>query len=338
MLALSVCIALNLIPQSLTAQVITLPAAGPTAVMTSAGGGPVVSQVLDISGVPAGNYFQFSLTAQFNPEGANPCFSSDVGFGLMSGTTVLLPMTSAGAADAQPDASVVDLNWHGTLLYNGGDPITANFRSSYDDADGPYTCTMSNIILEIRPLLGTGDTTPAIPGPYSILSGIPPAGTEVNVNLDTSALTEDNYFFVEMTADWTTGPAPEAFSNTMEFELRDATGRILLPYGKTRFGSMNDASPASPTWVGITSDLYSGGPLTAHFRDTYTEFINGSRVGFNSVISNIQLTFYPIPSTKITLPTRSGPFGPIVGGGDYEPIAFDLSSVQPGATQPHAAR
>ena len=322
-LAIAVCLTLGLLPQNLNGQIVTLPSAGPTAVLTSAGGGPVVSQVLDVSGVPSGNYFQFSLTAQFNPEGANPCFSADVQFGLTSGGTDLFPM--AGADNSQPDANVVDLNWSGTFLYNGGDPLSANFRSSFNDAMGPYTCSMSNIIMEIRPLLGTGDMTPAIAGPFNIVSGIPPAGTEISVNLDTSSLTEDNYFFVEMSADWAPGTAPAAFSNTMEFELRDGAGRILLPYSNTRIGSLNNSNPATPKWIGLSNDLYSGGPLTAHFRDRYTE--NAGATVFNSVISNLQLTFYSIPSTKITLPTRTGPFGPIIGGGPFVTVGFDLSSV-----------
>ena len=128
-------------------------------------GGSSVSKVLDVTGIPATDYFHATVTGDFvpNSNAAISAYSQTIQLELNNGgSTVYLPPVNA-TFGALPNASATKLKWTTVLpkAYVGGGPLTAKFIDTYSTG-GTYTSNINNVVVTLQPSFTSATTVTSL--------------------------------------------------------------------------------------------------------------------------------------------------------------------------------
>lgn len=229
------------------------------------------------------NYLFFTLETDFVGTG-NPAWSNSIEAELNDGGSVVYKELGAADFGAMENPNATTLIWTGIMNaeYAGGGNLNVRFFDDYDDASGPYTCSLTNTKLTIYAI-----STPQIFPVYSpgtITSNTPGVSTA----MDVSSVPAGNYLTYTITADFI-GIGNSAWSNSIEVEVSDGSGLIYSPSSTAKVGSLENPNATTLTWTGLFNREYSGGsPVTVRFSDNYHD---GSGP-YTSSISNVNFTLY----------------------------------------------
>ncbi len=272
----------------------TLPAAN-IGILT--GGGAAITTSLGISGVTNVDYLFARITASY-VSGAAPhdAWSDTMHMGLSDGgSTVYWPTNTPTLGGLNQD-STNTLIWSGQLpgaLYHGGSNLTVKFLDTYNDPQGPYYSTVSNVVVTLYPAPVPGKTLPA--ANIGILTG---GGAAITTSLNISGVTNVDYLFARITASYVSGAAPhDAWSDTMHMGLSDGGSTVYWPTNTPTLGGLNQDSTNTLIWSGqLPGGLYEGGGnLSVKFVDTY----NDPQGPYYSTVSNVVVTLYPAVSSVV---------------------------------------
>ncbi len=250
------------------------------------GGGAAFTRSFSTAGLPDLEYFLFKVTADFVPgPSPNDAYSQTIQMELNNGGgTVHFPSSRANlGALAGPGAT--QLQWSGMLSpgYIGGDPLTIRILDTFNDASGPYTSQLNNVVVTIHPL----PSPKRVFGPLT--SGtITGGGAAVSIPLDTASLPATEYVHVHVAGTFNATNGTDAWSETMRMSLGGATE--YRPFLKADSGFLSSSASTTLRWSGVLPRAYLGGDdLNLLFRDTFTD----SSGPYTSTMSNVVVTLYP---------------------------------------------
>ncbi len=263
-----------------------------------------VSIPLTTTGV-MGDYLIYQISADFIGTG-NVAWSSTIEMELNNGGSEIFKDVGKATSGSLDSGNATTLHWTGVLnkKYIGGDNLTIRFFDSFNDASGPYTSNITNVVVTI-----------AKANPHSFPSfdaGTLTSGTTgVSVPLTTTGVTGD-YLIYQISADFV-GTGNVAWSSTIEMGLNDGGSEIFKNVGKATFGSQDNGNATTLNWIGVLNKKYVGGDdLTIRFFDSfhdgagpYTSNItnvnivianfDNTTLNVESLDSNTNFTVYPIP-------------------------------------------
>ena len=263
-----------------------------------------VSVPLTTTGI-TGDYLIYQISADFVGTG-NVAWSSTIEMELNNGGSEIFKEVAKSSFGSQDNANATTLYWTGVLnkKYIGGDDLSIRFFDSFNDASGPYTSDITNVVVSI-----------AKASPESFVSfdaGTLTSGTTgVSVPLTTTGITGD-YLIYQISADFV-GTGNVAWSSTIEMELNNGGSEIFKNVDKATFGALDNGNATTLNWIGVLNKKYVGGDdLTIRFFDSfndasgpYTSSITNVNIiianfenqtlNVESVDSNNNFTVYPIP-------------------------------------------
>ncbi len=272
------------------------------------GNGAAFTKSLDVSGLPPSEYLFARVTANYQsapqPHDAYPTtMDMELSDG---GTNVFWPADTATVGPVNMDYDGT-LCWCGVFpenSYPGGTNLTIQFMDTFNDANGPYYSTMSNVVVSLYPA-----TTPSKTFATFDVGTLTGNGAAFTKSLDVSGLPPSEYLFARVTADYQSAPQPhDAYPNTMDMELSDGGTNVFWPAFPATVGAVSTDYTNKLIWCGLFPEhSYPGGTnLTIQFRDTY----NDASGPYYSTMSNVVVTLYPAASVVVTPPqlaiTRSG--------------------------------
>jgi hypothetical protein len=149
-------------------------------------------------------------------------------------------------------------------------------------------------------------------------------GAAFTKSLDVSGLTNQEYLFVRVTANYQSAAAPnDAYSTTMDMELSNGGAAVFWPAAPATVGAVAHDSTNTLIWCGLFPQRsYIGGTnLTIAFMDTYTD----SSGPYYSTISNVVVTIYPATAPSQTFSSFN--VGTLTGGGSAFAKALNVSGL-----------
>ncbi len=258
---------------------------------TLTGGGAAFNQSLNVSGLPNDEYLFARVTAT-HTSGTPPHdgWSSTLDLELYDGgSTVYWPSNTAPFGAMSQDGTS-RLIWPGLLpvnSYQGGSNLTVKLVDPYTDASGPYYSAVSNVVVTIYPA-----TTPRKTFAAFNVGTLTGGGAAFTKSLDVSGLTNVEYLFVRVTANYTSAAAPhDAYASTLNLELYDGGSTVYWPSNTATFGAMAQDSTNTLIWSGLLpANSYPGGSnLVVKLVDPYTD----ASGPYYSTVSNVVVTIYP---------------------------------------------
>ena len=275
---------------------------------TLTGGGAAFTQSLNVSGLPHSEYLFTRVTADYQ-SAAQPhdAYPNTMNMELSNGgTSVFWPASPATIGAVSTDYTNA-LIWCGLFpenSYQGGTNLGIHFQDTYNDANGPYYSTVSNIVLTLYPATSPSATFAAFN--VGTLTG---GGVAFSKSLNVSGLPHSEFLFVRVTANYQSAAQPhDAYPNTMNMELGDGGTNVFWPASPATIGAVSKDYTNALIWCGLFPESsYQGGTnLTVQFQDTYND-ANGP---YYSTVSNVVVTLYPAVSAAASPPhlaiTRSG--------------------------------
>ncbi len=288
---------------------------------TITGGGVAFTRSLDVSGLPASEYLMYSVSADYVPGTApNDAYSSTMQMELNNGGGTVFKEATTANIGVLPAGGSTALRWTGimTRTYGGGGPLTIRFADPFTDASGPYTSSLSNVVVTIYP------------APLPIKSfatfntgTITGGGAAFSRSLDVSGLPNAEYLMYSVSADYVPGTAPnDGYSNTMQMELNNGGATVFKEATTANIGVLPAGGSTALRWTGIMTRTYGGGgPLTIRFADPFTD-ANGP---YTSSLNNVVVTIYPAPLPIKSFATFNT--GTITGGGAAFIRSLDVSGL-----------
>ncbi|MCB9356931.1 MAG: T9SS type A sorting domain-containing protein [Lewinellaceae bacterium] len=246
-----------------------------------------VSTALSTAGV-TGDYLYFEITADFVGTG-NVAWSNSMNVEISNGASVIYKDVSHATSGAMPNPNATTLYWTGVLQreYVGGGNLTVRFWDDYHDASGPYTSSVTNVVVTIH--------QPSMPHAFAAFSpGTVTSNTPgVSTALNTSGISGD-YLFFEITANFV-GTGNVAWSNTMNVEISDGASVIYKDVSRATSGAMLNPNATTLHWTGVLNKKYTGGNLTVRFWDDYHD----ASGPYTSSITNVNVTIYKIAQPHV---------------------------------------
>ena len=197
---------------------------------TLTGGGAAFNQSLNVSGLPNDEYLFARVTAT-HTSGTPPHdgWSSTLDLELYDGELMNFYWPSNTAPfGAMSQDGTSRLIWPGLLpvnSYQGGSNLTVKLVDPYTDASGPYYSAVSNVVVTIYPA-----TTPRKTFAAFNVGTLTGGGAAFTKSLDVSGLTNVEYLFVRVTANYTSAAAPhDAYASTLNLELYDGGSTVYWP-------------------------------------------------------------------------------------------------------------
>lgn len=252
-----------------------------------------------------GDYLIYQVSADFVGTG-NPAWSNTTEMELNNGAGIIFKEVDKATSGAMQNENATTLHWTGVLnkKYIGGDDLTIRFFDSYNDASGPYTSSITNVVVSIAK---------ANPHTFSSFNvGTLSSDTSgISTALTTTGVTGD-YIVYQISADFE-GKGNTAWSSTIEMELNDGSSNIFKNEGKATIGALDSGANTTLHWTGVLNRKYIGGDnLTIRFLDSYTDAsgpytcdilnVNIEIANFESSTLSIDLldknnlfTVYPVP-------------------------------------------
>jgi phosphodiesterase/alkaline phosphatase D-like protein len=258
---------------------------------TLTGGGAAYTRSLDVTGLAGSDYLFVYVTADFVAGAApNNAFSSTMVMELNNGAgTVYWPGMPANYG-ALGNSNSTSLTWTGLMKvpYSGGDNLTIKFYDNFTDGNGPYTSTLSNVVVKIY-------SAPVPSRTFTTFStgSITGGGAAYTRSLDVTGFAGSDYLFVYVTGDYVAGAAPHnAFSSSMTMELNNGAGTVYWPATSANYGALSNSNSTTLTWTGLMKIPYPGeGNLTLKFQDPATD----ASGPYTSSLSNVVVKIYSAP-------------------------------------------
>jgi hypothetical protein len=220
-----------------------------------------VSVPLPTTGV-TGDYLIYEISADFVGTG-NVAWSSTIEMELNNGGGLIFKDVDKATSGSLDSGNATTLLWTGVLKksYVGGDDLTIRFFDSFHDGSGPYTSSITNVVISISKA-----ETHAFP---SFDAGILTSGTPgVSVPLTTTGVTGD-YLIYQISADFV-GTGNVAWSSTIEIEINNGGSEIFKDLAKATSGSLDSGNATTMYWTGVLNKKYVGGnDLTIRFSDSF---------------------------------------------------------------------
>lgn len=136
------------------------------------GAGPEFTQPLDISGLPATEYFFARITAtHVSADPPNDGWSDTLFLGLNDGAGVDYMTTNTATSGALDNPGTSSLVWAGMMSaanYRGGSNLVVTVVDPYTDFVGPYYSTVTNVVVTLYP--GVTETSTPIAPPLTIVA------------------------------------------------------------------------------------------------------------------------------------------------------------------------
>jgi hypothetical protein len=293
---------------------------------TLTGGGAAFTNSFNVSDVPAGEYLFVRVTAAYQsapqPHDAYP---NTMNMELSDGGTNVFWLASPATIGAVANDYTNTLIWSGLFpknSYQGGTNLTIQFMDTYNDANGPYYSTISNVVVTLYPA-----TTPSQTLTSFNVGTLTGGGAAFTNSFNVSDVPAGEYLFVRVTAAYQSAPQPhDAYPNSMNMELSDGGTNVFWPASPATIGAVANDYTNTLIWSGLfPENSYQGGTnLTIQFMDTYND-ANGP---YYSTISNVALTLYPATSPSKTFPAFD--VGTLTGGGTSFTNSFNVSDVPAG--------
>jgi hypothetical protein len=290
---------------------------------TLTGGGAAFTKALDVSGLPNSEYLVVRVTANYASAAApHDAYPSTLDMELSDGGSIVYWPSNTATFGAVNQDSTNTLIWSGLLpknIYPGGSNLTIKFVDTYTDASGPYSSTLSNVVVTIYPA----------PAPKKIFTTfdvgtVTGGGAAFTQSLDVSGLPNLEYLFARVTAMHTSGTPPhDGWSSTLDMELSDGGATVYWPSNTATLGAMSQDGTSSLIWPGLLPETsYQGGSnLTVKFVDTYTD----ASGPYYSTVSNVVVTIYPAPTPSKAFATFD--VGTLTGGGAAFTKSLDVSGL-----------
>ncbi len=284
---------------------------------TITGGAAGYTKVLDVSGLSAREYLCYTVTADYVP-GTDPhgAYSGTMQMQLFDGASTIFTGPGLATAGALPAGGSTTLEWSGVMFrhYVGGGALSVMFQDPATDASGPYTSSLSNVVVTIYPLTPTKHVFPSFT--TAAITGGGPSFTKA---LDVSSLPASEYLYLTVTADYVPSGA---WSSTMSMALTDGASTTHWVASPATQGNLPGAGATSLIWSGVLPRSYVGGnPLTVVFRDSFTD----AGGPYTSTLDNVSITLAPAATPRHTFPAFST--GTLTGGGAAVSTAMDISTL-----------
>ncbi|MFT5165447.1 MAG: hypothetical protein ACI8P3_000674 [Saprospiraceae bacterium] len=271
-------ILLSLISSSLFGQSHTFPVFDPGTISSNDNG---VETNLPTTGL-TDNFFVYVIEADYEGiGGAQTAWSCTMNVELNDGATIYKPISHADAG-AKCDPNLTTLKWSGVMnhLYVGGDNLNIRFFDDFDDMDGPYTSSITNVKVTIYIASSQHEFSS-----FSI-SNLTSGTDGITTALPTASIS-GNYLVYIVTADFEgTGGAQTAWSSSIQMELKDSDGgsTIFEALADPNSGEMNNADPATLKWSGILTREYIGGDdLAIRFFDDFHDMDGPYLANINNI-------------------------------------------------------
>ena len=138
----------------------------PFNVGTLTGGGAAFTQSLNVSGLPAGEYLFVRVTADYRSAAQpNDAYPNTMNMELSDGSTNVFWPSSPATVGAVSKDYTNSLVWCGLFprsSYQGGTNLTIQFQDTYNDTNGPYYSTISNVVVTLYPSVNVVVTPPQL--------------------------------------------------------------------------------------------------------------------------------------------------------------------------------
>jgi hypothetical protein len=250
-----------------------------------------VSTTMDVSALTE-DYLYFDVSAEFIGTG-NVAWSESLQVELSNGGSIIHKILSNPTSGANANSNATTLHWTGVFerKYKGGNNLVVRFIDNYDDVDGPYSSSITNVDVTISQPFMANKFTGFSPG--TLTSGT----TGVSTALATNSLSGD-YLFYNVSADFV-GTGNVAWSNSIQMEINDGGTIVYSDLVNASSGSQDNPNAVTLHWNGVLNKNYiGGGNLTVRFFDNY----NDASGPYTSNITNVNVTIAKeaIPHTFTT--------------------------------------
>ena len=232
---------------------------------TLTGGGAVFTKSFNVSGVPGTEYLFVRVTANYQsaPQ-PHDAYSSTLNMELSDGGTNIFWPAYTATVGAVGQDSANALVWCGLFpknSYQGGTNLTIQFQDTYNDANGPYYSTVSNVVVTLYPA-----TTPAETFATFDVGTLTGGGAAFTKSLNVSGLPKTEFLFLRVTANYQSAPQPhDGYSSTMNMELSDGGTNIFWPTNPATVGAVGQDSTNTLVWCGLfPQNSYPGGAQPDH--------------------------------------------------------------------------
>ena len=264
---------------------------------TITGGSAPYTKSLAVSGLLNANYLFYSVTADYaSGDVPHDAWSNSMKMGLTNGSTTFYLDTAQANYGILPAGGTTSLKWTGIMTnpYPGTTNLTVMFRDFFTDTSGPYTSTLTNVVVTIYPAPTPVKTFAAFSS-GTITGG----GSTFTRSLDVSGMPSADYMFYRITGDYVGGTPPQdAYSSTLKLGFTNGSSTFYLDTNSARYGVLSNGGNSTLKWTGVLPKNYTGGTaLTVMIRDSYTD----ASGPYTSSLNNIVVTLYPAASVTYSV-------------------------------------